>query len=73
MAGPSPNPDLDNQSRTIEVVVILSVACPLSTLVVLLRCYSRAVILRSFGLDDLKIIPAQVRNPSFQRNKRAMY
>lgn len=60
MAGPSPNPALDNESRVTEVVVILSVACTLSTLVVLLRCYSRAFVLRSFGPDDIMIIPAQI-------------
>ncbi len=61
MADPSPNHSLDHESRVTEVIVILSVACTLSTLVVAMRCYSRLVILRSFGLDDALIIPAQVR------------
>ncbi len=63
MADPSPNHALDHESRVTEVIVILSVACTLSTLVVAMRCYSRAVILQSFGLDDALIIPAQVSNP----------
>ncbi|KAK0710546.1 hypothetical protein B0T21DRAFT_78745 [Apiosordaria backusii] len=60
MAGPSPNPALDEESRVPEIIAILSVASILSTLVVSLRCYSRAVILRTFGLDDAVIIPAQI-------------
>ncbi|KAK3994350.1 hypothetical protein QBC44DRAFT_43697 [Cladorrhinum sp. PSN332] len=60
MAGPSPNPALDGESRVGEIIAILSVASILSTLVVSLRCYSRAVILRSFGLDDALIVPAQI-------------
>jgi hypothetical protein len=62
MAGPSPDPALDGQSRVGEIIAILSVASILSTLAVTLRCYSRAVILRSFGLDDAVIVPAQVRD-----------
>lgn len=61
MAGPSPFPDLDGESRVGEIIAILSVAGILSTLAVTLRCYCRAVILRSFGLDDVLIVPAQVR------------
>jgi len=60
MAGPSPHPELDGQSRVGEIIAILTVASILSTLVVVLRCYSRAVILRSFGWDDAVIIPAQI-------------
>ncbi|KAK4202872.1 hypothetical protein QBC40DRAFT_319530 [Triangularia verruculosa] len=60
MAGPSPNPALDGESRVGEIIAILSVASVLSTLVVALRCYCRAVILRSFGLDDVLIVPAQI-------------
>jgi hypothetical protein len=62
MGGPSPNPALDGESRVGEIIAIISTACVLSTLIVALRCYSRAVILRSFGLDDAMMIPAQVRN-----------
>jgi hypothetical protein len=62
MAGPSPHPELDGESRVGEIVAILSVASILSTLAVVLRCYSRAVILRSFGLDDAIMVPAQVRS-----------
>ncbi|EAQ86279.1 hypothetical protein CHGG_07532 [Chaetomium globosum CBS 148.51] len=60
MAGPSPDPALDGESRVGEIIAILSVASILSTLAVTLRCYSRAVILRSFGLDDAIIVPAQI-------------
>ncbi|KAK4238278.1 hypothetical protein C8A03DRAFT_43972 [Achaetomium macrosporum] len=60
MAEPSPDPALDEESRVGEIIVVLSVASVLSTLVVLLRCYSRAVVLRNFGLDDTIIIPAQI-------------
>jgi hypothetical protein len=69
MAGTSPNPSLDGESRVNEVVIILSVACTLSTLVVALRCYTRAVILRSFGPDDALIIPAQVRRPTGDKRR----
>jgi hypothetical protein len=60
MAGPSPNPALDGESRVGEIIAIISVAGVLSTLIVALRCYSRGVILRSFGLDDAMMVPAQV-------------
>ncbi|KAL2152209.1 hypothetical protein VTH82DRAFT_5393 [Thermothelomyces myriococcoides] len=60
MAGSSPHPELDNEARTAEIVAILCVASILSTLVVGLRWYSRAVILRSFGLDDAILVPAQI-------------
>ncbi|KAL2162981.1 hypothetical protein VTH06DRAFT_6817 [Thermothelomyces fergusii] len=60
MAGPSPNPELDDDTRVVEIIAILSVTSILSTLVVVLRCYSRAVILRSFGLDDAIMVPAQI-------------
>ncbi|KAK4159614.1 hypothetical protein QBC43DRAFT_272187 [Cladorrhinum sp. PSN259] len=60
MAGTSPNPALDGESRAATVIAILSVVTILSTLVVSLRCYCRAVILGNFGLDDALIIPAQI-------------
>lgn len=60
MTSSSPNPALDGESRVGEIIAILSVASVLSTLVVSLRCYCRAVILRSFGLDDAIMVPAQV-------------
>lgn len=62
MATPGPNHALDHESRRGEIIAILSVASILSTLAVALRCYSRAVILRSFGLDDAIMVPAQVRS-----------
>ncbi|KAL2191501.1 hypothetical protein L209DRAFT_768945 [Thermothelomyces heterothallicus CBS 203.75] len=60
MAGSSPHPELDDEARVVEIIAILSVTSILSTLVVALRCYSRAVILRSFGLDDAIMVPAQI-------------
>ncbi|KAL2268980.1 hypothetical protein VTJ83DRAFT_3826 [Remersonia thermophila] len=60
MAGSSPDPARDNESRVTEIIVILSVTCTLSTLAVLLRIYSRAIVLRSFGADDFMIVPAQI-------------
>ncbi|KAL2138503.1 hypothetical protein VTI28DRAFT_6653 [Corynascus sepedonium] len=60
MAGPSPDPALDSQSRVGEIIAIITVTSILSTLAVVLRCYSRAVILRSFGLDDAIMVPAQI-------------
>ncbi|KAL1840469.1 hypothetical protein VTJ49DRAFT_466 [Mycothermus thermophilus] len=60
MAGSSPDHARDGESRVTEIIVILSVASTLSTLAVLLRVYSRAILLRSFGADDFMIVPAQI-------------
>ncbi|KAK4122086.1 hypothetical protein N657DRAFT_681907 [Parathielavia appendiculata] len=60
MTASTPNPALNGESRVGEIIAIISAACVLSTLVVALRCYSRAVILRSFGLDDAVMVPAQI-------------
>ncbi|KAJ4288282.1 hypothetical protein N0V88_007474 [Collariella sp. IMI 366227] len=60
MTSPSPNPALDGQSRVGEIRAIVIVFGALSTLAVLLRCYCRAVVLRSFGADDAVMIPAQL-------------
>ena len=67
----SPNPALDHESRTEEIIAILSVASILSTLVVAMRTYSRAVILRSFGMDDAIIIPAQVHSLRVPKSQEA--
>lgn len=60
MSGPARDPALDAESRVGEIFAILSVASILSTLVVVLRIYCRAFMLRSFGWDDGLILPAQV-------------
>ncbi|KAL2165648.1 hypothetical protein VTG60DRAFT_4081 [Thermothelomyces hinnuleus] len=60
MAGSSPHPERDDEARIVEIIAILSVTSILSTLVVALRCYSRAVILRSFGFDDAIMVAAQI-------------
>ncbi|KAK7993025.1 hypothetical protein PG988_001819 [Apiospora saccharicola] len=51
---------LDGQGRSKEIIAILSVFSAISTLVVALRIYTRASILRSFGTDDAVIIGALV-------------
>ncbi|KXX73360.1 hypothetical protein MMYC01_209508 [Madurella mycetomatis] len=60
MSGSARDPALDAESRVGEIIAILSVASVLSTLVVVLRIYCRAFMLRSFGWDDGLILPAQV-------------
>ncbi|KAK5654657.1 hypothetical protein OQA88_6980 [Cercophora sp. LCS_1] len=54
------DPALDGESRTGEIVAILTVASAVSTLAVLLRCYCRHVLLRSFGWDDGVMVAAQI-------------
>lgn len=51
---------LDGQGRGKEIIAILSVFSAVSTLVVALRIYTRAIILRSFGTDDAVIIGALI-------------
>ncbi|KAK6840274.1 hypothetical protein PG995_016028 [Apiospora arundinis] len=51
---------LDGQGRTKEIIAILAVFSTLSTIVVALRIYTRAVVLRSFGTDDAVIIGALI-------------
>ncbi|KAL2020590.1 hypothetical protein VTK56DRAFT_8178 [Thermocarpiscus australiensis] len=60
MSEPGRDPALDNESRTTEIIAILTVASILSTLVVALRTYCRGFLLRSFGWDDGVMLPAQV-------------
>lgn len=60
MTVPGRDPALDAESRVGEIIAILVVASVLSTLVVALRLYCRAFMLRSFGWDDGLILPAQV-------------
>ncbi|KAK3374261.1 hypothetical protein B0T24DRAFT_679620 [Lasiosphaeria ovina] len=59
MNGPVPGHARDGDSRYSEVVAVISAATTLSTLAVLLRCYSRHVMLRSFGRDDAVMVIAQ--------------
>ncbi|KAK8018957.1 hypothetical protein PG991_008147 [Apiospora marii] len=51
---------LDGQGRGKEIIAILSVFSALSSIVVALRIYTRASILRSFGTDDAIIIVALI-------------
>ncbi|KAK8045613.1 hypothetical protein PG993_005637 [Apiospora rasikravindrae] len=51
---------LDHEGRIKEIITILSVFSAVSTLVVALRIYTRAIILRSFGTDDAVIIGALI-------------
>ncbi|KAK0627858.1 hypothetical protein B0T14DRAFT_424511 [Immersiella caudata] len=60
MAVAKRDPALDGESRTGEVVAILTIASAVSTLAVLLRCYCRHVLLRSFGWDDGVMVAAQI-------------
>ena len=59
-AVPERDPSLSSQSRVKEIFAILSVFSALSTFVVALRVWTRARILRSFGVDDAVIVVAQV-------------
>ncbi|KAK7942415.1 uncharacterized protein PG986_011528 [Apiospora aurea] len=51
---------LDHEGRIKEITTILSVFSAVATLVVALRIYTRAIILRSFGTDDAVIIGALI-------------
>ncbi|KAK8084247.1 hypothetical protein PG997_005518 [Apiospora hydei] len=51
---------LDHEGRIKEIITILSVFSAVATLVVALRIYTRAIILRSFGTDDAVIIGALI-------------
>jgi hypothetical protein len=64
MDGLTPDHSRDGESRVSEIIHILAVTSTLSTLAVLLRCYSRGYLIRSFGADDLVMIPAQVGSQS---------
>ena len=59
-AAPEHDHSLSSQSRVKEIFAILSVFSILSTSVVALRVWTRARILRSFGIDDAVIVVAQV-------------
>lgn len=59
-AVPERDPSLSSQSRVKEIFALLSVFSALSTSVVALRVWTRARILRSFGVDDAVIVVAQV-------------
>lgn len=53
---------LDGESRSTEIIAILTAGCVLTTAVVSLRIFTRSVLLRTFGVDDAFIIAAQVLN-----------
>lgn len=54
------NHALDGQSQVTFIVSILSLATVISTAVVVLRIFTRARILRTFGLDDAVMGVAQL-------------
>lgn len=54
------NHALDGQSQVTFIVSILSLATVISTAVVVLRIFTRARILRTFGLDDAVMGVAQI-------------
>lgn len=58
--GPKVDHSLDGQSQVTFIVSILSLATVISTAVVVLRIFTRARILRTFGLDDAVMGVAQV-------------
>ncbi|KAI7776709.1 hypothetical protein LA080_004643 [Diaporthe eres] len=58
--GPNVNHALDGQSQVTFIVSILSLATVISTAVVVLRIFTRARILRTFGLDDAVMGVAQI-------------
>jgi len=60
MASQGPNHALDSQSKEAEIVGILSACCFITTMLVILRVITRAVIIRSFGPDDWVVVVAQV-------------
>ncbi|KAH6985168.1 hypothetical protein EDB80DRAFT_733386 [Ilyonectria destructans] len=60
MANPTTNPIVDVESRS-TLVISISIAClSVSTLVVFLRLYTRVLILKAPGLDDLTILIVQL-------------
>lgn len=58
--GPKVNHALDGQSQVTFIVSILSLATVISTAVVVLRIFTRARILRTFGVDDAVMGVAQI-------------
>lgn len=58
--GPKVDHSLDGQSQVTYIVSILSLATVISTAVVVLRIFTRARILRTFGLDDAVMGVAQI-------------
>lgn len=63
MASEMPDYSLDNQSTSASVILISSVTCGLALIVVILRVYTRAVIVRPMGADDWSIVVAMVNIP----------
>ncbi|KAK4208919.1 integral membrane protein [Rhypophila decipiens] len=54
------DPSKNGDSKIVLIVTILSVCAFISTTLVALRVYTRAVILKGFGLDDWILIVAQI-------------
>ena len=51
---------LDGESRSTEIIAILTAGCILTTAVVSMRIFTRTVLLRTFGVDDAFICVAQM-------------
>lgn len=62
------DPSRNGDSKITLIVSVLSVCAFISTSLVALRVYTRAAILKGFGLDDWVLIVAQVRRKSRTRN-----
>lgn len=60
MAGPSIDHSLDGESQTTWIISVLTVACILSTAVVMARMYTRLCVLHTFGSDDFVMGVAQI-------------
>ncbi|KAM5376381.1 hypothetical protein ACJZ2D_005435 [Fusarium nematophilum] len=60
MADSTPNHALDHESRVSSVIALSAATSAISTIVVVLRVYSRAVIGRCFGMDDWFILAAGI-------------
>ncbi len=54
------NPDLDGESKVVEIIAILTIASVLSTAALALRVYVRQFVLGVFGWDDGVMVVAQV-------------
>ena len=60
MASQSPNPALDNESRSGQIQAVLIVFSALTTLVVCSRIFTRLHILKTFGYEDAFMVLAQL-------------
>jgi len=56
----SPSPELIAYSNANNLIAEAATLCFIATLTVLLRCYARIVVIKSFGNDDWTMILAMV-------------